>query len=148
MGWTDLNFSMTDHTDDRWGKDFLRFFKSAEPWSLFSRALCLTERLLHAMDCDGFQLAEPLMLRRAPGPSSTGCGNTPLTTNWVLGAGAGCCRPGKAQGGGAGSGSRGGSPYISVSDSWRWRGDCRPPGPHAMRWSVVRRKPLAGVGSL
>lgn len=50
------------------------------------------------MGRDGFQLAESLGLKEAPGPFLTGCGNVPLTTDCVLGAGSGCCTLGKGAG--------------------------------------------------
>lgn len=40
------------------------------------------------------------------------------------------------------------TPYIFVSDLWRWRGNCRPPQPRVVRWNIVGRKHLAWVGSL
>lgn len=66
--------------------------------NLFLRAVCLTVSNSLRMGRDGFQLAESLGLKEAPGPFLTGCGNVPLTTDWVLGAGSGCCTLGKGAG--------------------------------------------------
>lgn len=152
MGWICLNFSMIDQTDDSRKKDFLSFLRSVEPSheSILKSSLSTSWQ----MGYYGFQLAEPLMLKGALSPSLTGCGNVPLTTNWVPGAGEGCYRLVKTQGGGAGSGRSGDSPtvttpYIFVRDWEGGDGTVRDPAqPHAERYSVVRREHLVRAGSL
>lgn len=68
------------------------------------------------MGCDGFQLAKPLRLEGAPGPSSTGCGNIFSPQIEFLGQDQAVADWARAQVGGVGGGSSGGSPYIFLSD--------------------------------
>lgn len=106
------------------------------------------------MGRDGFQLAEPLRLERAPGPSSTGCGNIPLTTNWVLGQEQAAADWARAQIEEACDGSCGSSldcdnPWLFLVTCGGGDGSADNPGSQlcAVRCNVVRRKYLAWVGS-